>query len=321
VTGLVEWVRSPVTLRRAALASLAANVALVITGGAVRLTDSGLGCPTWPRCTDTSYVATSAMGIHGAIEYSNRMLISVLLVIAVFGTLSALLQRPRRRRVTVLSLVGLATIPAQAVLGGITVLTHLNPWVVAGHFLLSIVIITVTYAFWAATGETDAPSVPTVPGAVRLLVFATAAAAALVIIAGTVVTGSGPHAGDAHARRTGLDPGTVAQGHADLVFLLIGLSIGCFFALRTIGARAAVKRAGWLLAILAAQAVIGFVQYATHLPPLIVGAHLAGAAAVWIGTLALVYATRTRAVTADGDLKMMIGADWAPLLEDSRGAR
>jgi cytochrome c oxidase assembly protein subunit 15 len=310
------------TVRHAALASLAANVALVITGGAVRLTDSGLGCPTWPRCTDTSYTTTPAMGIHGAIEYGNRMLTGVLVVIAIFGALTALLQRPRRRRVTWLSLAVLATIPAQAVLGGITVLTHLNPWVVACHFLLSIVIIAIAYAFWIATRESDAPTVPTVPRPVRLLVTALTAAAGAVIVAGTVVTGSGPHAGDAHARRTGLDPATVAQAHADLVFLLIGLAVGAFFALRAVGARGAVKRAGWLIAIIAAQAIIGFVQYATNLPPLIVGAHLAGASAVWLGTLTLVYSTRTRAeATEEGPLKVMAGRDWAPLLHDSRRER
>jgi cytochrome c oxidase assembly protein subunit 15 len=323
---LIEWVRSPVTLRRAALASLAANVALVITGGAVRLTDSGLGCPTWPQCTDGSYTTTPAMGIHGVIEYGNRTLTGVLVAIAVFGALSALLQRPRRRRVTVLSLVVLATIPAQAVLGGITVLTHLNPWVVASHFLLSIVIIAITYAFWIATGESDAPAGPTVPHPLRLLVAATAAAAAAVIMAGTVVTGSGPHAGDAHARRTGLDPATVAQLHADLVFLLIGLSVGTWFALRAVGARGPAVRAAWLIAIIASQAVIGFVQYATNLPPLIVGAHMAGACAVWLGTLALVYSTRTRPdrgqprtkAKRKGDLRVMVDEDWVPLLEDSR---
>jgi cytochrome c oxidase assembly protein subunit 15 len=293
---LVDWIRDPVTLRRAALASLAANVALVITGGAVRLTDSGLGCPTWPRCTDA------------------------------FGALSALLQRPRRRRITALSLVVVATIPAQAVLGGITVLTHLNPWVVASHFLLSIVIIAITYAFWIATGESDAPPAPTVPHPIKLLVAATTAASAAVIVAGTVVTGSGPHAGDAHARRTGLDPAAVAQLHADLVFLLIGLSVGTWFALRAVGARAPAVRAAWLIGIIASQAVIGFVQYATNLPPLIVAAHMAGACAVWLGTLALVYSTRMRPdrgqprtkTKRKGDLRVMVDEDWVPLLEDSR---
>src|SRR5262249_31188968 len=150
--------RSQVTLRRAALASLVANVGLVITGGAVRLTGSGLGCPTWPRCTDTSYVATSAMGIHGEIEYGNRLLTGVLVAIALFGAICAVMQRPHRRRVTRLALAVLLSIPVQAVVGGVTVLTHLNPWVVAGHFLLTIGIIALAYAFWSATREGDGPT-------------------------------------------------------------------------------------------------------------------------------------------------------------------
>ncbi len=314
---LLDILRSPVTLRRAALASVVANVALVITGGAVRLTGSGLGCPTWPRCTDTSYVATAAMGIHGKIEYGNRLLTGVLVAIAVVGALSALLQR-RRRSVVWLAMVVLLSIPIQAVVGGITVLTHLNPWVVAGHFLLTIGIIAVAYALWTATREGDAPGLPFVPAPVRALVATLAAASGAVIIAGTVVTGSGPHAGDATAPRTGLDPGSVAQVHADLVFLLIGLSIGAWFALRAVGARAAARRAGWLITIILTQAGIGFVQYATNLPPLIVGAHMAGACAVWLGTLGLLYAMRTRPEPIDGELRVMASTDWAPLLEDHR---
>jgi cytochrome c oxidase assembly protein subunit 15 len=318
VRALIENLRTPATLRRAALASLIANVGLVITGGAVRLTDSGLGCPTWPRCSDTSYVATPAMGIHSWIEYGNRMLITVLVALAALGVICAVLQRPRRRRVIMLSLLALASIPLQAVVGGITVLTHLNPWVVASHFLVSIGILALLYAFWTATRESDAPALPTVPATVRALVAAVTAASGAVIVAGTVVTGSGPHAGDATARRTGLDPAEVAQVHADLVFLLIGLSIGAYFALRAVGAQVATRRAGWLIVILAAQAVIGFVQYATHLPALIVAAHMAGACAVWLGTLALLYSLRTREPAAD--LHIAHDADWAPLLQDARGA-
>ncbi len=141
----------------------------MITGGAVRLTGSGLGCPTWPRCTDESYVPTAAMGVHGQIEYGNRMLTGVLVAIAVAGAVSALMQRPPRRRVVVLAVVVAATIPLQAVVGGITVLTHLNPWVVACHFLVTIGIIAVAYAFWMATRESDAPPEPTVSAPVRRL--------------------------------------------------------------------------------------------------------------------------------------------------------
>src|SRR5689334_14636179 len=125
-------------LRPLALASLVANVALIVTGAAVRLTDSGLGCPTWPKCTDGSYTTTSAMGVHGVIEFGNRMLTFVLVALAVACFLGALGHRPRRRSLVWLSVAVGFGIPMQGVVGGITVLTHLNPWVVGLHFLLSI---------------------------------------------------------------------------------------------------------------------------------------------------------------------------------------
>jgi cytochrome c oxidase assembly protein subunit 15 len=315
VRALIALLAHPATLRRAALSSLIANVALVITGGAVRLTGSGLGCPTWPRCTDSSYVTTSIMGVHGAIEFGNRMLTIVLTVIVALGVLCALLQPrtgatpPARRRVIRFAVANLATIPAQAVLGGLLVLSQLNPWVVACHFLFSIAIIALAYEFWAATRVliSGRPQPDTLAGSaageallVRTLVRLVLLATAAVIVVGTVVTGSGPHAGDAKARRTGLDPGAVAQLHADLVFLLVGLAIATALVLRVIAtrtpaARPAATRAWWLLGIVLGQGVVGFVQYATHLPVLIVGVHLAGACAVWVAAWNLNYTVRSPA--------------------------
>ena len=298
--GLLAALARPTTLRRAAFASLAVNVALVITGGAVRLTGSGLGCPTWPRCTEGSYVTTAAMGINGAIEFGNRLLTIAVAAVAVLGVVCAGLARPRRPRTTWLSVSVLLSVPAQAVLGGLTVLSHLNPWVVASHFLFSMAIIAAAYAFWVtteaggpATGGRPGPGRPVLRPA-RPLGLVLAGVSAAVLVAGTVVTGSGPHAGAADARRTGLDPAAVAQVHADLVFLLLGLSVATWLALRAVGAggagRGMTRRAGWLLVIVLAQGVIGFVQYATGLPALVVAAHMAGACAVWLGTLCLLRA-------------------------------
>lgn len=290
---------SPRLMRRLALTSLAGNVGLVITGGAVRLTGSGLGCPTWPRCTSRSYVTTPEMGVHGVVEFSNRMLTFVVGLLAVACVLAALARRPRRRPLTRLSLVVLAGIPAQAVLGGITVLTNLNPWVVSCHFLASIAVIAAAYALWHRSGEGDGPAVPLIPGPARGLLATLVGASAAVVVVGAVVTGSGPHAGDAHARRTGLDELQIAQLHADLVFLLIGLSVAAWFALRALGAPAVLVRAAViLLAVEAAQAAIGFVQYFTHLPIVLVGLHMAGACAVWVATLAVWYASRERGSVA-----------------------
>jgi len=283
------WERA---LRPVAMASIVANVGIVITGGAVRLTGSGLGCSTWPRCTPESYVVTPELGINGLIEFGNRTLTFVLALVAVAGLVVALKQRPRRPRLVRLSVYAGLGIPAQAVVGGITVLTDLNPWVVGLHFLASMAVIAAAYAFWRATAEPDTPPVPTVPRPLRHLTFLLTGVSAAVLVVGTFVTGSGPHAGDAEARRNGLDPQTIAQAHADLVFLLIGLAVAAWFAFRAVGAPG--RPAAWLIAIIAAQGFIGFVQYATHLPAVLVGVHMAGACAVWIATLSLLYATRTR---------------------------
>jgi cytochrome c oxidase assembly protein subunit 15 len=282
-------------MRPLALANLIANVALVVTGAAVRLTGSGLGCPTWPKCVDRSYSTTAAMGVHGAIEFGNRLLGIAVGIIAVACFVAALLQRPRRRSLVWLSLAAGLYIPGQAVIGGITVLTDLNPWVVALHFLLSIGLIAVTYALWRRTAEGDGPARSLVPGPLRTLARLIAVAAAAVIVAGTIVTGSGPHAGDVNAKRTGLDPQAVSQFHADLVFLLIGLSVALWFALRALNApRAAVRTVAVLVIIELAQGLIGFVQYFTHLPVILVGFHMLGAALVWTGTLAVLWSLRER---------------------------
>ncbi|WIM98238.1 COX15/CtaA family protein [Actinoplanes oblitus] len=288
-------------LRPLALASLVANVVLIVTGAAVRLTDSGLGCPTWPRCTDASYTTTSAMGVHGMIEFGNRLLTFVLAGLAIACFLGAL-GRPRRQSLVRLSvLVGLG-IPMQGVLGGITVLTHLNPWVVGLHFLLSIALITLAYAFWRRIGEGDGDPRPLVPAPLRTLARVTALASLAVVAAGVVVTGSGPHSGDRGAKRNGLDPAAVSQVHADLVFLLIGLSMAVWFALRAVSAPpAAVRAALILVAVELGQGLIGFVQYFTHLPVLLVAAHMLGAGLVWWATLGVLWSLRERPTHTPAD--------------------
>jgi cytochrome c oxidase assembly protein subunit 15 len=286
-------------LRPLALASLIANAALVVTGAAVRLTGSGLGCPTWPRCTDASYTTTSAMGVHGVIEFSNRILGIALGIIALACFVAALIEKPRRRPLIWLSLAGGLGIPAQGVVGGISVLTDLNPWVVGLHFLLSMALVAVAYALWRRTGTGDRPARLLVPPAVRTLARLTALAAAAVLVLGVVVTGSGPHAGDEHAKRNGLDPAQIAQAHADSVFLLIGLSVALWFALAAVSApRSATRAALVLVGVELAQGLIGFVQYFTGLPVLLVGAHMLGATLVWISVLAVLWSLRTRSAAS-----------------------
>lgn len=282
-------------VRRLALASVVANSAIVVTGGAVRLTGSGLGCPTWPSCTETSYTPTPEYAVHGLIEFGNRLLTFVLLGVVVAVLVAAWRRRPIRRDLRWLAVVGVLGIPAQAVIGGITVLTGLNPWTVMGHFLVSIVLIAIATVLHHRAGDTGASSRPGAPLPLRrlgtgllVLVFATLAV-------GTVVTGSGPHSGDPEAGRTGLDPETVSQVHADLVFLLVGLTIAFYVALRATGApREAVRAMGVLLAVELAQGVLGFVQYVTGLPVVLVALHLVGACLITIAAVRAVLALQPR---------------------------
>lgn len=293
---------SPATVRRLSLASLVANVLIVITGGAVRLTGSGLGCPTWPRCTEDSYVTSPESGIHGAIEFGNRMLGMVVGLVMVATFLAVVLSKPRRRSLVVLVTAATLGVGLQGLIGGLSVRVNLNPWVVAGHFLVSMALLACVFALWRRAGETDDPVCHDVPRELRWLALATAAAGGAVLVAGTIVTGSGPHAGDVDSPRLGFDPETMSQIHADLVFLLLGLSLAMWLALRAVAAPGRVRRAAVvLICVELAQGLVGFVQYVTDLPTALVALHMAGACAVWLATMNLVLAIRTRAAHHDGE--------------------
>ncbi|MEU1683453.1 COX15/CtaA family protein [Micromonospora zamorensis] len=285
---------SGILLRRLALASIIANVGIVVTGGAVRLTASGLGCPTWPRCTDDSYVTTPEMGVYGVIEFGNRMLTFAVGLIALATVLAVLLHRPRRPGLLALAVAVFLGIPAQAVIGGITVLTNLNPWVVGLHFLASMAVIAAAYALWRRIGDPDGPPVAVVPAPLRALARVTTGVTVAVLVVGTWVTGSGPHAGDHGAARNGLDPETISQVHADGVFLLIGLSVALIFAFRAVGAQQATRAAIVLVAVELGQGLIGFVQYFTHVPAILVGAHMLGSCLVLLAALSVQWSTRER---------------------------
>ena len=263
-------------LRALGWATLVANCVLVVTGGAVRLTGSGLGCPTWPRCTDESFRPHGALSLHQAIEFGNRTLTFVLTAIAI--ATFVVMWRTGRRDLRVMALIVALGIPAQAIVGGITVLTDLNPWVVSLHLLCSLAIIGVAVRLLLAV---DAPLPLAHRGPTAGLAWATFAAAWAVLYAGTVVTGSGPHAGDAKTERNGLDPLQLSQLHADLVFLFVGLTLGLLFTLMAVGANPAARRAVMvLLGVEVAQGAVGFVQYFTDLPVVLVGFHMLGAAVI-----------------------------------------
>ncbi|WP_310963584.1 COX15/CtaA family protein [Nocardioides terrisoli] len=269
-------------LRGVGWASVAANCLLVVTGGAVRLTGSGLGCPTWPRCHGSSFTPHGEMNIHSAIEFGNRTLTFLLAAVAVVTFVAA--WQSGRRELRWLAFWMAMAIPAQAVIGGITVLTHLNPWVVSFHLLSSFAIITVAVLFlWRIDRPLPRPSV---------MGWATFAAAWGVLYIGTVVTGSGPHAGDARAPRNGLSPLQTSQFHADLVFLLVGLTLAMLIAART-------RSVVWLLGLEVAQGAVGFVQYFTGLPIVLVGFHMLGAALIAAATAWVLYDSDTRGSGAD----------------------
>lgn len=260
-------------LRPLAWATLWANIGIVVTGGAVRLTGSGLGCPTWPRCTDEGYTPHNALNLHSAIEFGNRLLTFVLVAIAVATFAAA--WSSRRRDLRFLAFVIALGIPAQAIIGGITVLTDLNPWIVSLHLMISMAIIALSVLLLRTlAGPLPSPR----SGPVVALAWATYAMGWIVLYIGTVVTGSGPHAGDENAPRNGLDPLQLSQLHADVVMLFIGLSVGLLVLAVLIGDSGAIRAAKVLLAVEVAQSAIGFVQYFTGLPVVLVGLHMLGAA-------------------------------------------
>ena len=280
------------TVVRWAWASVVANTLIVLTGGLVRLTGSGLGCPTWPRCTDESFVPHRALGVHGVIEFGNRMFTYVLVAVAV-GTLVAVWRwagsSPAARRLAVVLALG---IPFQGVIGGITVLTDLNPWIVSLHLLLSMMLIggsVLLVVLVRGAGDTPVPA-----GSVALARL-TFAALIVVVYLGTVVTGSGPHAGDADSPRNGLDPHVMSHVHAGSVYVLLALTLATVVALRR---TSAARYAMLLLGVELLQGTIGLVQYFTDLPIALVAAHLVGAAVLMAAGTRLVLAVSTAEISA-----------------------
>ena len=256
------------------------QAALILTGGAVRLTGSGLGCPTWPECTPGSYtpVPHQAEGqLHAWIEFGNRLLTFGLVAVSLIVLAQVLITK--RRDLRLLAVGQLLGILGQGVLGGITVLTDLHPLPVACHLLLSIILVA------GAVSLYDRREFPVQKFSVTdrlnsILSRSHILLAFLVIILGTLVTGSGPHAGDEKAQRFGFDIRGVAILHADAVIALFGLTLALFVAFR---ANQKVKRKILIFtAIALAQGLIGYIQYFTGIPEILVAAHLLGAALVWI---------------------------------------
>jgi cytochrome c oxidase assembly protein subunit 15 len=292
------WASTPATMRRWALASVAANAGITVTGAAVRLTGSGLGCPTWPRCTPDSFIPVAhpdrSFG-NMAIEFGNRLLTFMVLAIAVACLVAALRLVRRRRALVRLAAAQPLGVAAQALWGGLVVRTLLNPVTVSVHFLLSIGMIAFAFALYARSGEGDAPPQRLVHRDIRTLGFFLTAAVLVLLVAGVIVTGTGPHSGDDAASRFSFDIETVARLHSDVVWIVLGLTFSLLFALHVTDAPGRARRALLiLLGVELAQGVIGYVQYFLAVPAFLVGLHVLGATLVWIATLRVVYLMRSR---------------------------
>ena len=261
-------------------ALLTLQAGLVLTGGAVRLTGSGLGCPTWPECTSGSYtpVPHQAEGqLHAWIEFGNRLLTFALFAAAIAVLAHVLITR--RSDLRLLALGQLLGILGQGVLGGITVLTDLHPLPVAGHLLLSIVLIAGAASLYSRR-EYSAIARTNLEPLTRRISQLHIALTFVVIMLGTLVTGSGPHAGDEKARRFGFDIRTVAWLHADVVIALLGVTAAFYILVRS--DKELVRRIAVFSIVALAQGAIGYIQYFTGIPEILVAAHLLGATLVWI---------------------------------------
>jgi cytochrome c oxidase assembly protein subunit 15 len=293
-------------MRRLALAGVIADTVIMSTGAAVRLSASGLGCPDWPQCSTADVVASKNAGqtlLNTWIEFGNRLLNFPLVIIAALIFIAAWRFRPDGRRRRDLVWLGAAQplgVVAQAVIGGIVVLTKLNPATVSVHFLVSAAVVAAAVALHmrcAALADTSGiPEATPVRRDLRVMSAALVAVTCLMLAAGTVVTGTGPLAGDAGVPRYPLPLEGVTQLHADIGWLLAGLSIALVLVLRLSGAPPRAVRAGWIvLAALGSQGVIGYIQYFTHLPAGLVWVHVTGSVLVWIAVLRLYFTVRERA--------------------------
>ena len=301
--------------RRILLVNVIAEVGIVITGGLVRLTGSGLGCPTWPECTDGSLVPVPAQseGLHKFIEFGNRLLTFAVLVAALAALIVVLrpwLARvmpglpatgssgPVRVPLVWLAIGGIAGIMGQAALGGLTVLLDLHPATVAAHFLLSMVMIALAFVLYWRSGEAgDGPPVVVVRTELRWVALAIIVLAAAALSLGTLVTGSGPHSGDAdEIVRFDLDVRMISWLHADVVLVFLGLSVAFLLGVILTNAPARVQRAGWLLiGASVMQGAIGYAQYFAGVPAGLVSLHMLGACLVWLAAWGVWLSTRQRA--------------------------
>ncbi|HEV7886951.1 MAG TPA: COX15/CtaA family protein [Acidimicrobiales bacterium] len=278
---------TPRAYRKVTLAALGLLAFIVVTGGAVRVTGSGLGCPDWPACADTKLV--DATEYHRAIESINRTITGLVSVAVIVAVLASLLRTPRRADLTRLAWGLVAVVVGQIVLGGLTVIFGLAPPFVMGHFLMSMLLIWCAVVLHDRAGlPDDATRQRTVDRDQARMARLLTVAAAVVLVLGTLVTSSGPHGGDERAQRLPFALHQVTRLHGAAVMLFLAMTVVVMVSLvRGRAAPRVLRRAEVLLGAIVAQAAVGYAQYFTRLPPLLVGIHIAGATAVWIAVLRL----------------------------------
>lgn len=272
---------NPSTYRWITLVAALLLGVIIVTGGAVRLTASGLGCSSWPTC-EPGRITAPPDDVHAMIEFVNRLFTGLVSVAVIVCVLGSLFRVPRRRDLVWLSLGLVAGVFAQAVLGGLTVLFELKPQFVMAHFMLSLVLLTNAIVLFRRAGQADVPASLAVAPVVRTMGRVLLVVAAVVVFTGTVVTATGPHGGDEDAERFDLHLPEVARIHGTSVVVFTLLVIGIFWLLRRTSAPTSVQqRLGVLAAVVVVQAAIGYTQWVNEIPPLLVGFHIAGATALW----------------------------------------
>ncbi|WP_347039367.1 COX15/CtaA family protein [Glutamicibacter halophytocola] len=291
------WLASRISLERrslraASLTAMIAAILIIVGGGVVRVTGSGLGCPDWPACTDGSLAPTAQMGIHATIEFANRLLTTVLCAAVGWVIIAARLRREPVPAITRWAWVQFWLVVLNAVIGGVTVWVKLNPFMVAGHFLAATLLLTAAAITWDKTQNLIAGEHPASTGKLKALGTIMLAANAVLVIAGTAVTGSGPHAGDsADVPRMGFDWLGITVFHALVAVLALATVVVMWRTANQQQLASVSRKAKMYVLVFAGQGLIGIVQALTHLPELLVVCHLVGSALVWIGAIRLLLAS------------------------------
>jgi len=280
--------------------SLATEILIVGTGGAVRLTGSGLGCPTWPKCTPESLIPTPEMGIHGVIEFGNRMMTSVVGIVALVTLVLLWNLRRQRRDLFSLALVLAVGVLVQAVLGGITVLTGLNPFIVGAHFVVSLLMVCVATVLVYRVYSPYAPRERVVPAWFARVAHLTSLAVAVTITVGVLTTASGPHSGDDTAVRTGFNAEVLEHLHAWPAYLTLALTLVLVCAAAVLKLPV-LRYASLMLLVLFVQVTVGLWQARTGLPPLLVGIHMVLACCLAAAMVAVILNLK-KPVTASADV-------------------